>query len=467
MSDRRAFRLATTGARLLTGTLVAAGFAVAVVTAISLPWPVVAHDPVRVDATPEPSASVVVCDGPILAIGRRAEDAAGLSVAAPAAVTSGVAAGSAPAEATELTTVDVPGATGIPVYTTAPVGEARVDVAAASSATVAADDLAGFTASDCGPALLESWLVGGSGTVGAADLVLLANPGDVAASVQLTVFGTAGPATPPGGTIVLAPRTQQVLPLAGLALGEETPVIRVSATGAPVRAALQSSITRTLVPGGIDQSGAIAAAHERLVVTGVVASGATEQAEPTTVLRLLSPSADATATVTVTPVGSADPASSPTTVPLLAGSPVEATLGTLPAGAYTVAVEASAPVVGAIRQSTGLVKGDDFAWLAPADEISVPTLFATPAGPPPRLFLTTSETAASVRISTTDGSFSTEVDIAAQSSAELRLPARGVYVLDPGDGRVRAAVTFSSIGALAGFPVWPADAGEQAIGVYP
>ena len=63
MSDRRVFRWATTSARLLAGTLVAVAFVVGVVTAVSVPWPTVAREPVAIEATPAPSASVLVCTG--------------------------------------------------------------------------------------------------------------------------------------------------------------------------------------------------------------------------------------------------------------------------------------------------------------------------------------------------------------------------------------------------------------------
>ena len=49
MSDRRVFRWATTSARLLAGTLVAVAFVVGVVTAVSVPWPTVAREPVAID----------------------------------------------------------------------------------------------------------------------------------------------------------------------------------------------------------------------------------------------------------------------------------------------------------------------------------------------------------------------------------------------------------------------------------
>lgn len=468
MSDRRFIRLASTSARLLVGTVVSVAAVVAVVTAVSVPWPVIERAPLAVEATPEPGDTVAVCDGPLLALGRQSELAAELSVAAPSTVTAGVAEGASAATETRLVSPNVTQADEIPVFTAAPEDGERSDVAAASSASVSSDDLAGFAASTCRPPLLESWLVGGAGTTGAADLVVLSNPGDVPAAVQLTLFGAEGESAPAGGSLVIAPRTQRVLPLAGIAFGEESPVIRVSATGGPVQASLQTSITRTLVPGGVDQSGAVAAPTRTVVITGIDASATAQTGDSLSILRILSPSADATATVTITPVGTSTPVGEATTVPLTAASPAEVNLGPLAAGRYTVAVEADAPVVAAAWQATGLGEGDDFAWYTPSDEIAVPTLFATPAGSPPRLTLVnTSDVDAAVLIAATDGSYSTEVSVAAGLSTDVTLPSRGVYLLDPGAASVRAAVSFAAAGALAGYAVWSADAAEQSITVYP
>ena len=74
MSDRRVFRWATTSARLFAGTIVAVAFVVGVVTAVSVPWPTVDREPVAIDQAPAPAASVLVCTGGLLALGREAED---------------------------------------------------------------------------------------------------------------------------------------------------------------------------------------------------------------------------------------------------------------------------------------------------------------------------------------------------------------------------------------------------------
>lgn len=468
MSERTALRFATTGTRLIAGTVVAAAFVAAAVTGISVAWPVVARTPVSLDAVPQAATSVAVCDGALLAIGRQQGAAADITVAVPETVTVGVATDAAAPREALLATPDVSGDSAVPSFSAEPQDGERVPLAAATSADVRQSDLAGFAASACRPPLLESWLVGGSGAGGASDLVVLANPGDVAATVQLTLFGATGETTPAGGTLIVAPRTQRIVPLAGIAFGEESPVIRVTASGAPVQAALQTNITRTLVAGGVDRSGAIPAPERTLVVTGLISAGGDDDDAAASILRLLAPSADTTATITVTQSGANAPASDPMNVPMSAGAPADIDLGALPAGRYTVVVEADEPLVGAVWQTTGFAAGDDFAWFTPADELTEATLFATTAGPPPRLSIANTDAVdAVVRIAATDGSFSSDVEVAAGATVEVSLTARTVYSLDPGAAKVRAGVTYAAAGSLAGYPVWPANAAEQPITVYP
>ncbi|HWM15965.1 MAG TPA: DUF5719 family protein, partial [Microbacterium sp.] len=466
MSDRRAFRWAATSTRLLAGTLVAVGFVVAVVTGVSVPWPTLAREPIAVEATPEASASSVVCTGGLLALGRESEDVGRAVTAASQTVTSGVAEGHPAPAAHPLSSPVVDDIAPPTVVVAEPLDGVRSDVAASGSSTVVSEDLSGFAASACRPPLMESWLVGGSATTGAADLVLLANPGTVAATVQLTVYGASGRQVPAGGSeLLVAPGAQIIVPLAGLLLGEESPVVQVTATGAPVQAALQASITRTLLPGGVDQVGAMALPDLVQIVPGVTVGpdlGGDAASGATTVMRILSPSADTTATVSVSAVGGTQPIGAPITVPLAAGIPTAVDLDGLAAGQYTIQVEAAAPVVAAVWQTTGFGEGSDFAWYTAAPPVTAPSLFATPPGPTPTLTVVNPTTEpATVTVDASDGTFTTEVTIAPGESAGVRLSTRTVYMLDPAGSGIRASLSLTGDGALAGFPVWASDAAAQ------
>ncbi|WP_375384746.1 DUF5719 family protein [uncultured Microbacterium sp.] len=473
MSDRRVFGWASTSARMLVGTLVAVGLVVGVVTAVAAPWPTLAREPLAVDGAPVPSETVLSCTGGLLAIGRDARNAAQLSVAAEQGVTVGSDAGAPAPVQSRLAAPFLGGAPGAAVYTAPPTGSAVTDAAAAGSASVTAADLSGFAASACLAPMMESWLVGGESTTGAADIVLLANPGTVAATVQLVVYGSRGQQSPPGGRDVIVPAGQQIaIPLAGLSLGEESPVVQVTAAGAPVQASLQASLTRTLVPGGVDQVEAVAQPGIDLVIPGIEVTaepGPIGASNAATLVRMLSLSADVTATVTVTAVGSTAPALAPSSLPLTGGLPAELQLGGLPIGQYVVRVQAPQPVLATAWQTTGFGAGSDFAWYTPAPELAGTSMFAVPGGASASLTVTNGgEVAATVSLQSSTGSFSQQLAVPAGGSVAVRLPTQGVYMLDTGGvAGVRAGLSFAGSGALAGYPVQPPATATAPIRVYP
>ncbi len=455
------------------GALTALAAVAVVVVGVIVPWPTVRSEPVVLEAIPTPADSVVACDGPVLAAGRVADEAALIGVAAEPRTLVGVPGDGAAPEEILLASEGVDGSGGAPAFTAAPSGSAATPLAASQATTVRSDDLAGFTVDACRTPLFDSWLVGGAGTTGAADLVLIANPGDVAATVTLTVFGASGAVVPAGfGDVTIAPRSQRVVPLAGIALGEDSPVVRVSATGAPVRASMQSSIVRVLQPGGIDQLSAIATADLVQTIPGVtVASdpGIAGASNAATIVRVLAPDADATAEVTVTAVGATSPAREPENVPLQAGTPIELDLGGLPAGSYTVSVEAPVQIVASVWQATGFGDGSDYAWLTSAPDLNAPAIAAIPSGPAAALHVVNAgDEDATVTIAAADGSGQRTLLVPARNAGSIPLAGGTVWQIDPGDAdALRASVVLSGDDALAAFAVWPQDAAAQPITVYP
>ncbi|MDQ1127907.1 DUF5719 family protein [Microbacterium sp. SORGH_AS_0888] len=467
MTERRVRAWAVTSTRLVVGAAAAAGLVLVTVFAVAAPWPGHAAAPVAVTATPAAADTVLACSGPLVALGRNRTDAAQLTQAAAQSVVS--ATDGAAAQQSALTpSPAVSGGAGGASFSASPRGGVPVDVAAAGSASVEADDLRGFAASACRPALTESWLIGGATTVGTSDLVVLSNPGTVPATVDITVYTATGAEVPTGGSgIVVAPGMQRILPLSGIVPGAKAPVLRVTATGAPVAAALQSSIIRTLLPGGVDVMSATAQTSTRVVVPGVVvppSAVTTTGGLATTIARILSPQTDTAATVTVdAPDGTQV---STRQVPLTAGVPLEVELTGLPAGTYTVTVSAGAGVLAAVWQTTGFGQGDDFAWYSSAPEVSADTLVAVPDGPAPTLVVTaTGQTRVSVT-PVAGGSTQTSV-LTAGSSAVLPLAPGTVYRLSSGGVPVHAQLSYSGTGQLAAVPVWSAGAAASALTVIP
>lgn len=453
--------------RLVVGAVAALAVAAAGTALVVVELPHRGGSSVSVEAQPPATASVASCTGPLLAAGRDATQATLLTDAAASALTRAV--DGADATVRRLAAPDVAGGAGPDVVSAPAAGDTRTPLAAAASATAAAEDLSGFAAAACTRAAMESWLVVGSGTTGAADLVVLANPGLVPAVVTLTLYGSAGETAPPAGqSIVVAAGTQRVIPLAALALGEENPIIRVTAAQAPVQASVQTSLTRVLDPSGVDQVAAIGAPGADIVIPGVpvtLAPGDPGASDVPTSLRLLAPAQTGEATVTVT--DSSGRVGDPQSVQVLAGIPLQLDLAGLPVGTYDVRISATVPVTGAVWATTGFDKGDDFGWFTPAPDLTAPTLVAIAEGPAPQLTLISTRGGRSVTLEPLGGGTPQQVTLGPDLPTTVPVTAGESYRIVPDAGGVHAGVSFRGAGALAGYPVPAGDAEASAITVYP
>lgn len=460
MSSNRAVRVAATGARLVTGAAVAVACVIGVVTAGHAPWPEVRHDPAQVQVTPLPGDSILVCNGDLRALGRDSADPLSMwSAASPTFTVDSTA--DAPTIGT-LTVSDLVGAGELRTVTGTVQGRVSPLIAATEASSVAADDLSGFAVLPCGTPRLESWLVGGTVDTGSSDVIVLTNAAAVPSTVTLSVYGENRGTR----TVIVPAATQVALPLTSVAAGDALPVVQVMADGAPVRAILQSSLVRTLDPAGVDLQDAVAGPQLHPVIAGVQSFAADGDDAEMTVLRLLSPDDASQARVTVRASGSTTVANE-FTVDLNAGEPAEVSLSGLEPGSYTVEIDADAPVVSAVRQQDGLASGSDFSWMTPAPEIDADVLIAVPGGPTPRLHLVNdADVDVTVTLEPTDGGPTTEVTVPADGSIDTEVRARTSYLLSA-TGTVHAAISMSSDGQLAGWPVEPSAGAADSITVYP
>lgn len=460
VNGTRAFRVAATSARVLTGAAVAAACVVGAVLAIAAPWPTVAHEPAQAEVTPLPGDTVLVCNGDFRALGRDSSNPLEMVSAATPRITSGGSEG-AP-ESTSLSVGDLVDAGDVRRLVGKVDGRAVPILGATESVNLAEDDLFGLAAAPCRPASSESWLVGGTVETGTKDLIVLTNPGAVPSTVALSVFGTVRAST----SVIVPAETQVALPLTSIASGSEIPIVKVETTGAPVRAVLQSSLTRTLDPAGADLQDAVAAAQRQPVIPGVRVLESPADGSEMAVVRLMAPESDAQAVVSVRGIGESEPVVS-LPIPLTAGEPTELSLSAVPPGEYTVQVDADVPVLAGVREQDGSGPQTDFAWLLPAPEFDSEVLVAVPDGPSPRLVLVNDEDQdAEVEVAAQGRGEPTTVIVPAGSSAAIDLDPRTVYSVAP-SGPVHASVTMSAAGALAGWPVWPAAGAQQSITVYP
>lgn len=465
MSTSNRTRIVATGARLVAGVVVSAACVAGAVLAVPAAWPTLTHTARHSTVRPVAGDTLLTCAGPFLALGRDAAQVGQLSVAGTPSVVSGAASGSALTQ-TQIALAAVSDATDAPMFTAPPNGSAPAQVAAAQSVAVSADDLSGFAASACRPPSMDSWIVGGAATTGSNDILLIANPGAVIATVTLTEYGSQGGQAHTSEVVVPA-GTQTAVPLAAGSAGESSPVVEVTSSGAPVRAALQSSLIRGLDPVGIDVQDASASPQTSFSLLGVRALvPSTDDDNATSAVRLLAPGADATVTLQVRSSATGSPVGAPKKVQLTAGQVGSVDFSSLKPGLYAIDVVSTTPVVAAAWQRTGLDRGSDFAWMTPAPDITGSTTVAVAQGPAPQLHVqNASKQATTVQLTPVGGGASQSIALPAGGAATVAVSPATVYTLSAPDA-VRAAVAFFGEGQLAGYPVWPTDAAASAIDVY-
>lgn len=457
----KARRGVLSAARLVTGALVAGGCVFAVVAGAAAPLPEVHNTPAVTTVTPTPGDTVLVCNGSFRALGRDSTRADSMVSAASPSLTVDRSQTDPEARAIEMQSITggegAQSLTGVVANRTAPL------VSAAESVIVSAEDLYGFAATPCREPSMTSWLVGGDVSVGASDIIVLTNPGDVPTTAQLDVYGESRSA----GSAVIPPQTQVSLPLASLASGMTRPVVQVTSSAVPIRASLQSALIRTLDPVGIDMQDGVAGPQARLTVLGVRAFANPGDDASGVVLRMLSPETDARAVVRVR-AATETAVTDEVAVDLTAAVPSEITLSGLAPGIYDIDIDASAPIVAAVRQSAVSGTRADFAWMTPAPEIADPRAFSVPRGPAATLFIR-NPGSADVTVQLSGSAAEETLTVPAGATVSVSLRPGGSSLLSP-SGPVHAAVSMSGgddDASLAGWPLISGAATQQPITVYP
>ncbi|WP_353827340.1 DUF5719 family protein [Agromyces sp. SYSU T0242] len=452
----------------------------ALVAASVLPLPRVEAEPPSTVVQPAESRQLRVCPGPLLTLADDATQATDVRSAGPS--TLAIAADPADA-AVEQRPLEVPddtggGQEGAPTAISAQPGAVQAGMLAGTqSQSVDADSLRGLAVAACAEPSSDSWLVAGATDVGRAGLVLLSNPGDVTSTVDVRVVGSTGSVEAPAGLgIVVAPGTQRIVSLAGLAPNLRTPVVHVTSTGAPVAAALQHSVVLGLEPAGVELSTPVAAPAERQVVPGFsvvdrrgVDPGDDEAAgDDHPALRLYAPGGEETAAV-VEVRDEQGRAVASLEVGLTAGRAIDLPLGSLAPGTYSILIQAGAPVIAAAR-STVLGEGDDpivadLAWAGSTGALLDRAVVAVPSGPGSVLWLA-NPTDATIAATVSTESGERIVEVPAEGGASVQAAPGGRLVLEGVEG-LHAALTYRGQGALAWASVAPPGALDAPVRVFP
>jgi hypothetical protein len=468
-----------TSARAL-GAALTLGAGVALVAgAVLIPLPSHSVGVPSVEVAPTPLPQSLVCAGSLLQLSNGGgTDATSASGIGSPKRSSGASEADVDIEQSPLAAPDNTTATDetVPTVVTAPDADPGVLLAAAQSVAVSQEDVAGLAATNCAEARADTWLVGGATTVGRTSFVLLSNPSDVTADVDLTFFAETGQLDAPGSTgITVEANSQRVFSLAGFAPNAKYPAVHVVSTGGYVAASLQQTVIRGLEPGGVELVGPTVAPSTELIIPGVKITGtsaiaqrlsADGYADLQAALRVYVPgSSDATITVSVASEssGSADGSYS---LSASAGVVSELPLKDLPDGTYSVTLESTEPIVASARTSALSSGAVDFAWNQAAAPLDDEVLVPIGPGPSPRIHLANSGTVeTSVTLRTASGNEVTIV-VPAGGTKGLEAQPNTVYTATMTEA-VSISVGYSSDGQLSAYTVAAPSELAAPIVVYP
>lgn len=459
----------------------AAAAAVALVTAAAtLPLPEHHAAIAPVDVQPSESGQQRVCPGPLLVLAEDSIDATASRSVGAAERTIAVDPDDADIDAFDLEAPANASATsdGGPVaLLTAPDAVEQGRFAAAQTQSVQRETFAGLAAAACVEARADTWLVGGATDVGRTTLVLLANPNDVAATVDVRVVGEAGPIEAPSGlAIVVPPRTQRVVSLAGLAPNVVSPVVHVTANGGTVAATLQQSVIEGLEPTGVTYVQGTAAPAEQQYIPGFVVVGDDSHdahdhvdGNEFAAVRLYAPG-EASVEASVTLISSGGQPDAVVDVQVEAGEVLDVPLGAVRTGSYTIRVDASDALVAGARSTVERADAadehtaSDLVWHPSTDALLDDAAIAVPSGASAKLHLANpTENDADVVVN--DGDAERSVTVPASGAVSLSVD-DGAHMLTGARG-LRAAVSLESADRVSGFGVQPPSPGDAPIDVYP
>jgi hypothetical protein len=466
------------GGRLFAGLVVGVGAVAVVVASAALPVPTTRLEPQAVTVTPVPTSQQLACAGSVLRLGSATgENATSTSPLGTPATTKAATEGDA-----DVTVLETPdggeSGSGAPIIVSGAAG-ASARLAGAQSQYVNVGDFRGFAASVCSRPSSDSWLVGGSTSTGRTTLLTLSNPGTLASTVTIELWGEQGAIEAPGTSGIVVPAgSQRVLSLAGFAPDRSALAVHVTSRGGPVGANLQQSIVRGIDPGGVDVVGTVAAPAPTTVIPGVVVSGSAAAAQSlgrsgysdlSTVVRAFAPGGEAT-TATVSIVPESDGlAGASFEMDLPANTVVDVPVE-LDDGSYSITITSEVPVVAAARASAvteeALGGASDLAWFSAAPALVGTAFVAVAAGPSPTLHVANEGSSAATVSVKLRGGGTVSLAVAAGGAASIAVAAGSTYTVSDADGMF-ASVGYATPGQIAGYVIDNSTTAESPVVVYP
>ncbi len=258
--------------------------------------------------------------------------------------------------------------------------------------SVTSPHLSGLLGSACQRPQSEFWIVGGDTTTGREALLILVNPANIDATVELELIGSGGALKAPGlSGISVAAHRVVVIPVSSLSTKNATFSVHVKTRGAALAGWIQQKTVRGLTAAGADFIAPTSAAAKSLVIPGFFVRGSKDAAklqassqqfsDLTDVVRITNPS-DTPATAVIQVIG----ATSKTFGTVLqakvaANSTTDIEVSGLSDGDYSIFISGSSPLLASAklnRTSLSAKQKTDFAWLPAVDAASGSRTFVVP-----------------------------------------------------------------------------------------
>ena len=284
----------------------------------------------------------------------------------------------------------------------------------------------GLEAVSCAAAGPSAWFVGASTAAGRRDRLVLTNPEDIPAVVDLSFWDEKGPvAEPPNSTGIDVPALGVVtIPLDGMTAGHQRLGIAVTATSGRVSALVHDIDEQGIKPRGVDWIAPVQAPTRFALIPGLA------EGKMGRTLQLLAPG-DTDAIVKLrllTPANSFAPAGLDT-VELKAGQVGQYDLSkAAESSAAALVVTSDRPVLASVRLTRSAKNTADVAYATAAPSLSAPALIPTGAGPKgsaTRLILAAPRQDAEVAVTLLGEGGATS------KPAVVRIPANRAVLLDP------------------------------------